>query len=696
MRPPNSSNDDVTDRQLRLHIGLVVVLALGCAAAWTWYAVQHPPDVPSWWVLAALVVGFGVANRVKVYVRLRSNLDMVTWDEAPVLVGLVLLPAPWVVLCGMVGMTLIKIVSRTAPQKTLFAVAKETLTVSTAGAVVMIWGLTPNLTDPPFDLLAIVTAYFAMSVVDYSAYWPVMAIASGSTVRSVAARNWDITLVGQILRFIPIVLALAILSHGNLLLLPAVPLLVTCIHLWHSRRIRTREERRAWQSLAKSTDELNAVDLTQVLHAGATRSAQIFSADEAEIMLTGANRLVRGTSESVTFDGEAATPEVSSANHVSIQLVANEGDVRVGVLNLHFRGRVNLTEFETYKLQTFASALCTAIRNASAYAELARISAEHAYAAAHDPLTGLANRRELLEHAGKAFSRPDAGMVALLLIDLNHFKEVNDTLGHPTGDRVLQEVAHRLESASQPSDLVARLGGDEFAVLFTGLPTPAMATHRATSLLATLDRVIEVDGMGLTIEASGGIAIAPGSGGVTELLRRADVAMYQAKRAGQRTANYVHARDTSDVGRLMLGGELIRAVAAGEFVVDFQPIVDLASGEVVSAEALARWHHPEHGTLTPMQFLETVERSGHLPDFADAVLEQSLTAVTTWREAGFDLPVAVNVSPRSLLDPKFPAAVLRRLKSHSVPADRLVLELAETLTISQLEVVERTLGKLHD
>jgi EAL domain-containing protein (putative c-di-GMP-specific phosphodiesterase class I) len=136
-------------------------------------------------------------------------------------------------------------------------------------------------------------------------------------------------------------------------------------------------------------------------------------------------------------------------------------------------------------------------------------------------------------------------------------------------------------------------------------------------------------------------------------------------------------------------------VTEDEFIVDFQPLVDLSTGEVVGAEALARWHHLQHGNLNPMRFLETVERSGKLPAFADAVLAQSLGAVVTWREAGFDLPVAVNVSPRSLLDPQFPAAVLDRLATLGVPADRLILELTETLTISQLEVVDRALGELR-
>jgi len=699
VRSADSFNDDATDRRLRLLVGLVVVVALCAAGGYLWFALRDPEPMPPIWLLGLLVAAILIANRVKVYVRIRSSLDTVTWGEAPVLIGLVVAPAPWVIMCAAIGMTLVKVMARTTPQKVVFAVAKDVLTATTAALVITAWGMDPDLAHPPFNLVAIITAYGAMSMVDNLAFWPVIAVASGSTIRRVASLNWDVKLVSQFVRMATIVFALVIISYGDLWLLIIVPLLVSCIHLWHSRRVNTREERRSWQRLAKATDELNAVDLTQVLHAAATRAAEIFSANEAELDMSGdgADRIVRATAEAVSFDGTAVAAEFRSSTDTTIDLVTHDGSLRLGVLRLHFGGRVTLTEFEQYKLKTFASALCTAIRNAQAYAELERVSAENAHAATHDTLTGLANRRKLYEIAGEVFStRTNDGILALLLIDLNHFKEVNDTLGHAAGDDVLCEIADRLQAAALPNDLVARLGGDEFAILMTKLPTPAMASHRAESMLAALDHAIEIDGMQLTIEAAGGIALAPGSGGVEELMRRADVAMYQAKRSGHRTANYMHARDTADVGRLMLGAELRRAVDNREFVVDFQPIVDLGTGEVVSAEALARWNHPQHGNLTPMEFLETVERSGQLAAFADAVLDQSLGALGTWREAGFDLPVAVNVSPRSLLDPRFPQAVLDRLQSHSVSPDRLVLELAETLTISQLEVVDRTLGELHD
>ncbi|MFC7529034.1 putative bifunctional diguanylate cyclase/phosphodiesterase [Actinoplanes sp. GCM10030250] len=694
-----TGDDNATDRQLRLLVGLVVVFGLGSAAAIAAHGVGSAHPTPRPLVLAALCTAVVLSNRVRTQVRIRSSLDRFTWSELPVLIGLVLVPAPWVVLCAVVGVTIHKILVWSDPIKTVFSIAKEALTASAAATVFLLLGIRPDLNHPPMAIIPTVLGLCAIIVVDHLAFVPVVATSTRSPARQIALHNLGIKIVGYLCRLIACLLVVILLTSGaNYLLLLVVPLVVACMHLWQSRSTGTREERESWQRLAKATDELNAVDLTQVLHSATTRAAQIFSAVEAAIDLSagGADRTVRATDSRVLADGPlVAAP--SRADEIAVGLDPHDGGIRVGVLRLSFGGAVRLTEVEQYKLRTFASAVCTAIRNAQAYAELARIAAENAHAASHDPLTGLANRRRLYDQAGELFrATRQEGLFALLLIDLNHFKEVNDTLGHAAGDHVLREVANRLRDAAAPGDLVARLGGDEFAVLLTGLPTPALANHRATGMLAGLDAGIEVEGMQITVEAAGGIALAAGTGSVEELMRRADIAMYQAKRANEQTVVYAHARDTADLERLMLTGELRRAVAEHEFTVDFQPIVDLGSGEVVAAEALARWHHPDQGSLSPVQFLETVERSGQLPAFADAVLEQSLIAMQTWREAGFDLPVAVNVSPRSLLDAKFPGAVLARLARHDVPPERLVLELTETLTISQLDVVERALAELRN
>ncbi|MET8150013.1 putative bifunctional diguanylate cyclase/phosphodiesterase [Actinoplanes sp. NPDC049668] len=611
-------------------------------------------------------------------------------------------PLPWVVLCTAAGVLASKMFLRD-PMKVTFNVAKDTVAATVAAVVAYQLHVRPatdlSFTVPSLRQLAIglVLAAIAYAIVDEVLGTTVMALATRSPWLQASGRNWDVMATVRLINVGLAMLVTLVVAQEELFIVAMVPA-VFALQFATKNRIRQRADQEAWARLASSTDRLNVTELTSVLHAAVTRAPGLFSADEAEVELRDLQPpwLVRGSAGRVGYEGPAETAPARAGSVIEAPLEGPDAEA-AGVLRLHFRKPVRLSDSEHNKLRIFASSLYTAIRNARAYAELTRINAENAYAAAHDPLTGLANRRELLEQATEVFrTRKADGMCAMLLIDLNHFKEVNDTLGHGAGDEVLREVAKRLEESASPGDLVARLGGDEFAVLFTGLPAPAVATHRAEAMLVDLERNIVVDGMQLTVEAAGGIAMAPASGGVQELMRRADVAMYQAKRSGQRTAIYAHARDTADVGRLMLGGELSRAVAEHEFVVDFQPIVDLGSGEVISAEALARWHHPEHGSLSPMQFLETVERSGQLPAFADAVLEQSLTAYRMWREAGFDLPVAVNVAPRSLLDETFPSAVLSRLAGHGVAADRLVLELAETLTLSQLEVVDRALSELRN
>jgi diguanylate cyclase len=693
-------NDAKTDRQLRLYVGLVVFGGL-CCLIWAAGALTAVAPGQLLYVTALTVIVASATSRL-IELRVRSDHHTFTSTSGSILVAVATVPLPLALICTALGILIAKAFLRDS-LKISFSVAKNVLAAAAAGAAANLAGIRPptNLTFAvefgPRLVAALVLASLAYAVVDELLSHTVVALATRTSWLQSFKRNWDVVAVVRLINVAVALVVLYVVKSEPLFIAAMVPAMLA-LQFATKNQIRQRVDQEAWQRLAASTGQLNVTDLTGVLHAAVARVPELFSADGAEIELRDVDppRLVRGSASRIFYEGPA-TEAPDRAGAVIEEDLRGPANESIGVLRLLFRKSVKLSESEEYKLQTFASSLYTAVQNARAYTELKRINAENAYAAAHDPLTGLANRRELLEQARGLFAaRTTDGIFALLLIDLNHFKEVNDTLGHTAGDDVLREVAKRLEEAAAPGDLVARLGGDEFALLLTGLPTPAVAAHRATVLLDSLERPIEVEGMQLTVQAAGGIALAPGSGGVQELMRRADVAMYQAKRGGQRTVTYAHARDTADVSRLMLGGELSRAVAEHEFTVDFQPIVDLGSGEVISAEALSRWHHPQHGNLTPTQFLQTVERSGQLPGFVNAVLEQSLTAYRMWLEAGFDLPVAVNVSPRSLLDETFPGAVLAQLARHAVPADRLVLELAETLTLSQLDVVDRALNELRD
>ena len=691
-------DDNVTEKRLWLLIGLVVVPASVALLGSILLIVRSAEPLPSPVLLLGLVSGTAFASRMSVRIRLQSNNIGTSWTDLAIVTGLVLLPAPWVVVSTALAITVPRLFISTTVQRALFSIAKDTVAAAAVGVLVMISGYRPDPAAPVMNIGLIAVVVLTLWIVDECVATPILATAFHRPIRQMLRVNIHLRIVTVVSRFLIAVLVVGILGFaGDLRLLLIVPPIVLSIHLWQAGHERGRQERESWQRLADTTDELNVVELDEVLRSAVPRASQLFAAAEAEIELRADDRLVRGSTTEITYDGPILGKTRRDGNVVTTELSGHDGKNPIGSLHVHFRGSVRLTESEKFKLKAFASALYTAIRNAKAYAELERIAAANAHAARHDPLTGLPNRRHLYERAEQLFHAGEGqGLFALLLIDLNHFKEVNDTLGHGAGDKVLRAVARHLSEAAAPQDLVARLGGDEFAALLLNLPTPALATHRAETLLAALENGIEVEGMRITVEAAGGIALAPGSGGIDELMRRADVAMYQAKRADQQTMTYTHSRDTADVARLVLGGELRRAVSENEFVVDFQPIVDLGSGEVISAEALARWHHPEHGQLTPLQFLETVERSGKLPAFADAVLDQALSASGVWREAGFDLPVAVNVSPRSLLDPRFPATVLNRLERHAVPAGRLVLELAETLTMSQLDVVGRALAELRE
>jgi diguanylate cyclase len=298
-----------------------------------------------------------------------------------------------------------------------------------------------------------------------------------------------------------------------------------------------------------------------------------------------------------------------------------------------------------------------------------------------DTLTGLPNRRLFHDRVEQAINRArrQGERAAVMIIDLDRFKEVNDTLGHRCGDLLLEEIAHRLRGALRESDTVARLGGDEFAVLLPSVPDAASAERVAVELGRVISESIVVEGVSLDTEASIGITLFPDHGAdVSELLQRADVAMYTAKSESLAFSLYGAAQDEYSPERLALVGELRRAIEEGELVLHFQPKVRLAGGELVGAEALVRWQHPERGLLPPGEFIPLAEHTALIKPLTLYVLERALEECARWEGGGHELSVAVNISARNLLDAEFAEAVATSLERWGISPDRLELELTET------------------
>ncbi|NUT24410.1 MAG: EAL domain-containing protein [Streptomyces sp.] len=313
-----------------------------------------------------------------------------------------------------------------------------------------------------------------------------------------------------------------------------------------------------------------------------------------------------------------------------------------------------------------------------------------------DPLTGLPNRQWLLERIWTALDDAEriGARSALMLIDLDRFRSVNDTLGHLAGDRLLLQIADRLRLALPRGAEAARLGGDEFAVLLPVADSTTSATRVARNLVAALSSPLDLDGLTLVLEASAGVAVFPDHALDAEgLLRRADVAMYQAKRDRTGVEVYESKRDSNTPDRLGLLGDLRRALDAQEVELHYQPKVRF-DGQVAGLEALVRWVHPERGKVPPDEFIAIAESSGLMPHLTEYVLETALGQVAQWRSQGLYVPVAVNVSPRDVHTPGFAGSVAARLARHGVPAGALQLEITEHVLLEDPQRAADTLAGL--
>jgi diguanylate cyclase (GGDEF)-like protein len=337
---------------------------------------------------------------------------------------------------------------------------------------------------------------------------------------------------------------------------------------------------------------------------------------------------------------------------------------------------------------------------AALWAILAVISASTmrrmVHLAEHDALTGLPNRTLFQRRAAAAIdaARRDGGTAAVVLADVDRFKEVNDTLGHHNGDALLRELGSRLAGGVRPGDTVARLGGDEF-----GLVLPGIGSDEIQPLLDRLRAVLEAEAtvgtLPLSPEASFGYALAPADGtDVDTLLRRADMAMYLAKGTRSGTARYDRERDHYDAAQLALVAELRRAIETDELVLYYQPKAELRTGRVCAVEALIRWQHPARGMVPPDAFLPVAEQTGLIDALTGWVLAAALTQIVAWGPAFEGLSMSVNVSARNLARLDFADTVLAALSTAGVPASCLVVEITETALMTDPEVAADVLARL--
>jgi diguanylate cyclase (GGDEF)-like protein len=410
----------------------------------------------------------------------------------------------------------------------------------------------------------------------------------------------------------------------------------------------------------------------------------------ARVQETGVSALMpRNTRDAAT---KSWLRQRSANDGLVVPIPSTAGEMPAGLLVMTDRlgDTSTFTEEDLRLLQTIAAHLSVALRNTKLIERLR-------HDAHHDALTGLANRAYFNEQLSAALARQSGPGTAVLLLDLDRFKEVNDTLGHHVGDQLLVVLGQRLSQQLPPGTLIARLGGDEFAILLEGLTEPGTeALGVARWVAAMLGHPVALSEATLTCHVSVGVGLNDRGLPAADLLRHADTAMYAAKNTAVGAVVYSSELDQGRAERLALLADLHLALERHELTLRYQPKLDLATGQISGAEALVRWQHPHLGTLSPDKFIPLAESTGLIEALTEEVLRQALSDCRSWRELGLDLTVAVNISGRSISDPTLPERIAEALAEADVPADRLVLEITEGSALAEASVTIPILGRLAE
>jgi diguanylate cyclase (GGDEF)-like protein len=693
-----------------------------------------PLKVPihlSVWVLAGM---FAVAEAFVVHVQLKREAISFSLSEIPLVLGLFFADVDALLLGQLMGAGIaLAVVRRQSPLKLAFNLTLFTLEACVA---VFVFRSIIVLGDP-LGAAGWFAAFTATHLVDI--FTSCMVTGAISLTEGKPAQLPRIFGAGTLTTFTNTCVALVTVTvlwnrPASAWLLTALVVLIGLAYRAHGI-VRRRHE--SLRILYESTRVAHgSLDTSSMLTVLLEQAREMLRADVAEVTLFGpddepALRTTRGPGE----ESSVMEPVRLDPLQGLWARVASEGQpvllarpIRNEQLRAHFTERGlsdvieapllgdqgvfgtmlvgnrlgDLSTFDDDDLRLFE----TLVNHASVSLENGRLidslrekAEENERLALHDVLTGLPNRAlfQATVRQAIATSARDQFSFGVMLMDLNRFKEVNDTLGHHNGDQLLKEIALRLTEVLRERDLVARLGGDEFAILLADLANDEAARAAAAKILDALRDPLELQELTLDVGASLGMAIYPRDGADAEtLLQRADVAMYLAKESHSGFELYSYDRDSYSPDRLSLSAELRAAIEQDDLTLVFQPKVDLKSGRVYGFEALARWYHPRHEFVPPDEFVPIAERTGLIKPLTSCVLSAALHRCALWAEQGDNVGVSVNVSARSLLDTAFPREVACLLRRWGVPASLLGLEITESSIMADPERSREVLSELSE
>ncbi len=695
-----------------LHLEVVVPLAAAADGSW-----------PVVWPVA-LTIAFAAAELYVVHLRLGRDAYAFSLMEVPLVLGLFFVRPDLLIVCRLAGALAAFVWRRKSVQKTVFNSAMFALETSTA---VIVWHLVldgGNALGPrgwvATGLAVLTTSVLGSSLVSVAIY-----LATGERPGSVG-EVLSLGQIGDLANGCFALVAVYIITvdwRAGWLMLVVTGVLWVAYRSYEGARLRSE----SLEQLNQFTESVGReVELDAVLTSVLVGVREAFEAERVQLRLTRSPADTRDwvlvgdlaerthatllealgpycTDQGLLLArrGRGAEPESEPA-----RLLAAEGLQDCLVVPMRSEGRIvgllsvaeRLGDIDTFtatdlrQLQALANHAAVAIDNAMRAHVIIQQAEEREHLAMYDDLTGLANRRLLARRMGEELLE---GPAAVLLLDLDDFKQVNDTLGHDVGDSLLRLVSDRLCETATADAVAARLGGDEFAVLLPGA-TDLDARAFASVLQDALSRPFELEGLAFGIDASVGVAVAEPGSTANELLRRVDVALEAAKEYRDGFEMYRPEIDKQDSSRLGLLGDLRAAIAANELTVSYQPKIDLNTGRIFGVEALARWHHREHGWIGPDDFIPLAEHSSLITPLTMAILRTALDDCASWQRPGASFSVAVNISPRSLLNHEFVGEVARALARVAMPASSLTLEITETSLMADPERAITALKELRE